>query len=48
MDNIDKDIELARIGKRREPLHDIILHKKKAETNLPPLPLKPKKRPSQP
>jgi len=44
MNDIDKDIERARIGKKRESLHEVILHKKKAETNLPPLPLKPKEK----
>jgi hypothetical protein len=32
----DDDIKKAKIGKKEEPLHEVI-HKKKAETNLPPL-----------
>ena len=37
MNDIDRDIERAKIGKRRESLPEIIIHKKRAETNLPPL-----------
>ena len=46
MGDIDEDIERARVGKRREELHDII-HKKKAETNLPPLKSRKSKRGNQ-
>ena len=37
MDDIDKDIERARVGKKRETAYEIIKHSKIPATNLPPL-----------
>jgi hypothetical protein len=42
MDDIDKDIDRARIGKRKEVAYEIINHPKISKTNLPPLHIKPR------
>ena len=40
MDDIDKEIKRARLGKKRETAYEIINHQKIPATNLPPLSVK--------